>query len=148
MTLIESWGCGMIVFGPTIAMFVLTVAHDPIKIIVLITSSFFWFLSFLIPALFWWVLVKYYDTLLWPVTLAVLSQESFRYLFHRAAMRAQSYLTKVLTTDFDDSKTTDRSIRSSEIQLSQTDANEIQCKISVSYGMYVTSNDSAHERPY
>lgn len=133
MTQLEFWGCGLITFGPAVAMFALTVAHDPIKVILLITSSFFWLLSFLTVAICWSVISKFSDYLIIGATLAVLSQEVFRYLFHRAAKRAQRYLTKLLCTDIDNSKTSNRS---SEIQLSQPDPSEIQGTIPFSYGEY------------
>jgi anterior pharynx defective protein 1 len=35
MTAIEFCGCGLIAFGPALAMFVITIANDPLRVIVL-----------------------------------------------------------------------------------------------------------------
>ncbi len=37
MALVEFFGCLLLAFGPPLSMFVLTVAKDPVRIIVLIT---------------------------------------------------------------------------------------------------------------
>ncbi|KAF5275757.1 hypothetical protein FQR65_LT16550 [Abscondita terminalis] len=38
-------------------MFILTVAHDPVRVIILIAASFFWLLSLLISSLWWFAVV-------------------------------------------------------------------------------------------
>jgi len=38
MTLLEFAGCSLIAFGPSLAMFALTIAKDPIRIIILISA--------------------------------------------------------------------------------------------------------------
>lgn len=96
MTVLEFWGCALITFGPAIAMFSLTVAHDPIKIILLISSCFFWLLSFLLVAICWAIISTFCDYLIIGAYLAVLSQEGFRYLFHLATKKAQVYLAKIM----------------------------------------------------
>lgn len=37
MGLVEMFGCMLLAFGPPLVMFILTVANDPIRIILLIT---------------------------------------------------------------------------------------------------------------
>lgn len=81
MTVLEFWGCALITFGPALAMFTLTVAQDPIKVILLISSSFFWLMSFLLVAMSWAVISLFCDYLIIGAILAVLSQEMFRYIF-------------------------------------------------------------------
>lgn len=99
MTVLEFWGCALIAFGPPLAMFSLTVASDPIKVILLISSSFFWLLSFLTVAVCWSVISLFCDYLIIGAYLAVLSQEIFRYLFHIVTKKAQIYLAKLLSSD-------------------------------------------------
>lgn len=96
MTLPEFWGCAMITFGPALAMFSLTVASDPIKVILLICSAFFWLLSFLSAAICWSVINLICDYLILGAILAVISQEVFRYLFHLVTKKAQLFLNKLL----------------------------------------------------
>lgn len=38
MTLAEFSGCSLIAFGPALAMFMVTIAKDPIRIIILISA--------------------------------------------------------------------------------------------------------------
>lgn len=101
MTLLEFWGGALITFGPALAMFTLTVASDPIKVILLIASSFFWLLSFLSVAICWSVINLFCDYLIIGAYLAVLSQEIFRYLFHIVSKRAQFYVYKILSNEMD-----------------------------------------------
>ena len=39
MALLEFFGCAFIAFGPPIVMFILTIAKDPIRVIILIARS-------------------------------------------------------------------------------------------------------------
>ena len=45
MTLFSFIGCALTAYGPPAALFTITIASDPIKIIILILSAFFWLLS-------------------------------------------------------------------------------------------------------
>lgn len=110
-------------------MFGLTVARDPIKVILLISSSFFWLLSFLSVAIFWAIISPFCDYLIIGAYMAVLSQEIFRYLFHLATKKAQIYLAEILGND--DSK---QSSRANEIQLNQNNISEFHDRIPLSYG--------------
>lgn len=130
MTVLEFWGCALITFGPALAMFSLTVAHDPIKIILLISSSFFWLLSFLLVAVFWAVISQVCDYLIIGAYLAVISQEAFRYLFHLATKRAQIYLARLLNNEGGINKHTSRA---NEIQLNQVETYEFQDRLPLSY---------------
>ncbi|XP_026282468.1 gamma-secretase subunit Aph-1 [Frankliniella occidentalis] len=53
MTLCEFFGCAFMAFGPAIAMFILTIAQDPISIIIVFASGFFWLLSALLSSIIW-----------------------------------------------------------------------------------------------
>lgn len=132
MTVLEFWGCALITFGPVLAMFSLTVAHDPIKVILLISSSFFWLLSFLSVAICWALISTVCDYLIIGAYLAVISQECFRYLFHLATKKAQMYLAKLLETNENKPQTS----RSDEIHLNQRVATVFHDRIPLSYGKY------------
>lgn len=108
MTLLEFWGCTLTAFGPSLALFSLTVAPDPIKVIVLISSSFFWLLSFLSASICWSIISLFCDYLFIGAYLAVLSQELFRYLFYIVTQKAQIYLAKSLEMESSLTKSNDR----------------------------------------
>lgn len=57
MTLAEFIGCTFLAFGPPLAMFLFTIVHDPIRIIILISAAFFWLVSLLASALLWYIVV-------------------------------------------------------------------------------------------
>lgn len=112
MALIEFFGCLFLAFGPPTAMFSITIAKDPIRVIILMTryyfkffqflffkfflpSSFFWLLSLLISALLWFAVVPLRDKLLFALVFSVFFQEAFRYLFYLFIKKAQRGLEKV-----------------------------------------------------
>lgn len=131
MTVLEFWGCALITFGPALAMFSLTVAQDPIKVILLISSSFFWLMSFLLVAMCWSVISLFCNYLIIGALLAVLSQEAFRYLFHIATKKAQLYLTKMIG---ESDKRSNHSSRTNEIQIQNPRFSDFQDKVPLSYG--------------
>lgn len=57
MTLAEFYGCTFLAFGPPLAMFLFTIIHDPIRIILMIGASFVWLLSLLLSSLIWFIVV-------------------------------------------------------------------------------------------
>lgn len=56
MTLAEFFSCSLLAFGPPVVMFALTVANDPIRIIIMIAAAFGWLLSLLLSSLIWFAL--------------------------------------------------------------------------------------------
>lgn len=58
MTLPEFFGGVFLVFGPPLAMFILTIAHDPIRIIVLVAAAFIWLCSVLLSSLAWFLITR------------------------------------------------------------------------------------------
>ncbi|KAL1419846.1 hypothetical protein MTO96_004752 [Rhipicephalus appendiculatus] len=81
MTLLEFAGCSLLGFGPTLSMFVLTVAGQPSRVIVFVTGSFFWLLSLLLASLAWLLLVPLHHYSAPGVAIAVLSQARKSLLF-------------------------------------------------------------------
>ncbi|XP_017006810.1 gamma-secretase subunit Aph-1 [Drosophila takahashii] len=79
MTLPEFFGCTFIAFGPPFALFVFTIANDPVRIIILIAAAFFWLLSLLISSL-WYAVIP---NIACGVVFSVVLQEAFRYIIYR-----------------------------------------------------------------
>ncbi|KAK3909242.1 Gamma-secretase subunit Aph-1 [Frankliniella fusca] len=86
MTLCEFFGCAFIGFGPAIAMLTLTIAQDPVLVIIVFGSGFFWLLSSLVSSGLWLLIgltsMAHTIHLVLSVTLSVLCQEGFRYLLY------------------------------------------------------------------
>lgn len=95
MALTEFFGCLLLAFGPPLSMFVFTIAKDPIRIIVLITSSFFWLVSLLISALIWFAVVPLREQLAFSLFISVIIQELFRYFFYLFIRKAEKGLATV-----------------------------------------------------
>ncbi|XP_052893200.1 gamma-secretase subunit Aph-1 isoform X2 [Anopheles moucheti] len=83
MTVVEFFGCSFLAFGPPVAMFALTIAHDPIRIIILIAASFFWLVSLLLSSTVW---LAFH-----PIT----SKEGFRYLMYKVLRKTENGLQEV-----------------------------------------------------
>lgn len=82
MTLPEFFGCSMIAFGPPLALFIFTIAKNPIRVIILVVAAFFWLLSLLTSSLFWYVVTPLRSILAFGTVFSVLFQEYFRYLLY------------------------------------------------------------------
>lgn len=95
MTFAEFIGCTLISFGPAFAIFCLVVTKDPIRIIIMISGSFFWLLSLLLSSILWAAVVPLKEYLIFAVTFSVIFQEGFRYLFYRILRKAEYGLQKV-----------------------------------------------------
>ncbi|RUS75441.1 hypothetical protein EGW08_016791 [Elysia chlorotica] len=92
MTLMEFFGCTFIIFGPPFALFVFTIAKDPMRIIVMMASAFFWLCSLLISSIIWFAVVPLRDQLAFGVVFSVLIQELFRFLFYKVLRKANDGL--------------------------------------------------------
>ncbi|XP_055948499.1 gamma-secretase subunit Aph-1-like [Argiope bruennichi] len=95
MTVMEFFGCAMIAFGPSAAMLAITIAKDPIRIIILISSAFFWLLSLLLSSILWNVVVPLRKELAFGVVFSVIFQELFRFLVYKILRKAEVGLKKV-----------------------------------------------------
>uniref|UniRef100_A0A1E1X908 Putative conserved plasma membrane protein n=1 Tax=Amblyomma aureolatum TaxID=187763 RepID=A0A1E1X908_9ACAR len=95
MTLMEFVGCTLIGFGPALSMFAITIARDPIRIIILITAAFFWLLSLLLSSIVWFAVVPLRKQLAFGVVCSVIFQEAGRFLFYRLLRKAELGLKKV-----------------------------------------------------
>lgn len=95
MTLAEFFGCAFLAFGPAAAMFCFTIAHDPMRIILLLIAAFFWLTSLLLSSLLWFTVVPLRDKLIFGVFFSVLAQEAFRYGIYVTLRKAERGLREI-----------------------------------------------------
>lgn len=95
MTVAQFFGCGLIAFGPPLAMFALTIAKDPIRTIMLVASAFFWLLALLFSSILYTAVVQLQDKLAFGLVFSVLFQELFRFLWFLLIQKAEGGLKKV-----------------------------------------------------
>lgn len=81
MTAMGFFGCALLAFGPPLAMFTFTVSAEPIRIIILIASAFFWLISLLLSSILWYAVVPLQSYLAFGLIFSVLFQEIFRQVF-------------------------------------------------------------------
>lgn len=95
MTLAEFFSCSLLAFGPPLVMFAMTVANDPVRIIIFIAAAFGWLLSFLISSLVWYAVVPLRSYLAFGLVFAVIFQEAFRYGMYRLLRKTESGLKEI-----------------------------------------------------
>ncbi|MCL4120705.1 UNVERIFIED_CONTAM: hypothetical protein GTU68_023253 [Idotea baltica] len=95
MTVAQFFGCSMIAFGPPLVMFILTIAKDPVRIIMLVASAFFWLLALLFSSILFMIVTPLKDTIAFGAIFSVLFQELFRYLWFLLIQKAEVGLRKV-----------------------------------------------------
>merc|ERR1719242_1697465 len=76
-------------------MFILTIAHDPVRVIILILSAFFWLLSLLLSSMLWIAVVPLKDKLAFGLVFSVLFQETFRILIYILLRKADTFMKKL-----------------------------------------------------
>lgn len=137
MTLLEFYGCAMIALGPALSMFCLTVAQDPIKVILFITAAFCWLVSFVIVAICWACTKPFGKYLFIHAILSVIVQECFRYLFHTLVKKAQNALGKMIGGEGGTQNEHDDSVRPAgqqqEVTTVDNNSKEFNYRISLSY---------------
>jgi len=99
MTAYTFFGCALTAYGTPLALFLLTISSDPVKIIILILSAFFWLLSLLLSAILWTAVVPLKEELAFGLVFSVLFQELFRFLIYLLLDRADTYLKKLTETE-------------------------------------------------
>lgn len=95
MTVMEFFGCAFIAFGPPMTMFIITVSKDPVRIIILIASAFFWLLALLLSSLLWFIVYPLQDQLAFGLVFSVIFQEIFRFCYYKLLRKAETGLKKV-----------------------------------------------------
>lgn len=94
MTWMEFVGCAGVAYGPPLAMFIFTIMSDPIRIIIMIASAFFWLVALLLSS-FVWFIFPYKSLLIFGIICSVIFQELFRYLIFVLLQKAEAGLKKV-----------------------------------------------------
>lgn len=77
MTLPEFFGCAFLAFGPALAMFTMTIAQDPIRIIILVAAAFLWLCSLLLSSFVWFIFVPLRDVTVFGMIISILIQVIF-----------------------------------------------------------------------
>ncbi|XP_060117183.1 gamma-secretase subunit APH-1A isoform X2 [Heteronotia binoei] len=98
------FGCTFIAFGPALALCLLTVAGDPLRVIILVAGAFFWLVSLLLASLIWFISVQLsdrnngqlqYGLLLFGAAVSVLLQEAFRFAYFKLLKKADEGLVSL-----------------------------------------------------
>ncbi|XP_037063275.1 gamma-secretase subunit APH-1B isoform X2 [Peromyscus leucopus] len=104
MTAAVFFGCAFIAFGPALALYVFTIATDPLRVIFLIAGAFFWLVSLLLSSVFWYLVRVITDNrdgptqkylLIFGVLLSVCFQELFRFAYYRLLKTANEGLKSI-----------------------------------------------------
>ena len=74
---------------------VFTIAHAPVRVIILILSAFFWLLSLLLSSLLWFAVVPLKTTLAFGLVFSVVFQEIFRILIYLLLRKADAFMKKL-----------------------------------------------------
>ncbi|KAM8907102.1 gamma-secretase subunit APH-1B isoform 2-T2 [Lycaon pictus] len=104
MTAAVFFGCAFIAFGPALALYIFTIATEPLRVIFLIIGAFFWLVSLLFSSLFWFVartitankdgpIQKY--LLILGVLVSVFIQELFRFVYYKLLKKASEGLKSI-----------------------------------------------------
>ena len=81
MTLPEFFGCAFLAFGPSMAMFTMTIAQDPIRVIILVAAAFVWLCSLLLSSFIWFILVPLRDVTIIGMIISICIQVNKKHIF-------------------------------------------------------------------
>lgn len=95
MTLAEFFSCALLAFGAPLVMFAITIANDPVRIIIMIAAAFGWLLSFLLSSLVWFAVVPLRTYLAFGMTFAIIFQEAFRYGIYVLLRKTEAGLKEI-----------------------------------------------------
>jgi len=95
MTISGFFGCALTAYSPPLALFIVTIAKDPVRVIILILSAFFWLLSLLISSIIWFAAVPLREKLAFGLVFSIIFQEIFRFLIYLLLSKADAYLRKL-----------------------------------------------------
>lgn len=96
MTFYGALGCTLIGIGPCLTLFIFTIASNPIKVIIMTASGFFWLLSLLVASVIWFVVVPLRPYLVFGLVTAVLVQEAMRFAFFKLMAKADAGLKLIV----------------------------------------------------
>nr|CAH8852768.1 unnamed protein product [Trichobilharzia regenti] len=98
MTYLGGIGCALVGLGPCLVLFLFTIVNNPIKVILLTASGFFWLLSLLTTSLIWFIATPLRGYLAFGILIGVLVQEVLRFLFFLLVIKAESGLQIIVST--------------------------------------------------
>ncbi|XP_022110352.1 gamma-secretase subunit Aph-1-like [Acanthaster planci] len=92
MTLMQLFGALFIAYGPPACLFIITIARNPLRVIVMIAGMFFWLVSLLFSSIWWFAVVPLRDQLAFGLTFSVLFQELMRLGYYKLLRKAEDGL--------------------------------------------------------
>jgi len=95
MTVTAFFSCALTAYSPALALFTVTIAKDPVRVIILILSAFFWLLSLLFSSILWSAVVPLREKLAFGLVFSIFFQELFRYGLYLLLSKADAYLKKL-----------------------------------------------------
>ncbi|KAL4710652.1 hypothetical protein ACJJTC_003288 [Scirpophaga incertulas] len=95
MTLGEFFSCSLLAFGAPLVMFAMTVANDPVRIIIMTVSAFSWLVSFLLSAIVWYLVSPLWPYVAFGMAVAVMFQELFRALMYIFLRKTEAGLKEI-----------------------------------------------------
>merc|ERR1712018_808429 len=95
MTVTAFFGCALTAYSPALALFTVTIAKDPVRVIILILSAFFWLLSLLFSSILWSAVVPLREKLAFGLVFSIFFQELFRFGMYALLSKADAYLKKL-----------------------------------------------------
>jgi len=88
----------LIAFGPAIAIFIFVLSKSPQLVIISIGSSFFWLLSLLVAAIWWYIIPPLRDIFFWIIPWTIFFQEGARILFFKLYTKGEKGLVRTAKT--------------------------------------------------
>merc|ERR1739838_693533 len=95
MTVMALFSCALTAYSPALALFTVTIAKDPVRVIILILSAFFWLLSLLFSSILWSAVVPLKQKLAFGLVFSIFFQELFRFGIYALLSKADAYLKKL-----------------------------------------------------
>ncbi|XP_066885807.1 gamma-secretase subunit APH-1B isoform X3 [Kogia breviceps] len=104
MTAAVFFGCAFVAFGPALALYIFTIATEPLRIIFLIIGAFFWLVSLLLSSFIWFMAAtltdnkdepRQRDLLIFGVLISVLIQEMFRFAYYKLLKKSSEGLKSI-----------------------------------------------------
>ncbi|XP_071503845.1 gamma-secretase subunit Aph-1-like [Diadema antillarum] len=92
MTLMQLFGAMFIAYSPAVALFIFTIAKEPLRIIVMMAGMFFWLVSLLTSSILWFAVVPLRDKVAFGLTFSIFFQELFRFLYYKLLRKAEDGL--------------------------------------------------------
>lgn len=98
MTLPEFFGCAFLAFGPPLALFTMTIAQDPIRIIILVVAAFLWLCSLLLSSFIWFILVPLRDLTIFGMIISIIIQVYYTNIKYFLQLLKKIKTNRILST--------------------------------------------------